>query len=116
MKSKFIIIFCSAILFSCTDKDKNKIIVFPEYCQGCVVRNFESINNQKTGSEFEIYFDTTDAFVLRTANNNKLKFQHISNQDIPGKFGDYANLVVINSKGRSIELKTNETLTKGVHF
>ena len=116
MKSKLVIIVCSVILLSCTDRNKNKIIVFPEYCQGCVVRNFEAMKNQKISSEFEIYFDTTDAFVLQTAKNNKLKFHHISNQDIPEKFGDYANLVVINSAGKTTELKTNETLSKGVHF
>ncbi len=116
MKSKLFIIFCLGILSSCADRSKNKIIVFPEYCQGCVVRNFESMKNQKIDSEFEIYFDTTDVFVLQTANNNSLKFQHISNQDIPEKYGDYANLVVIDSEGKTTELKTNETLTKGVHF
>ncbi|WP_457618658.1 hypothetical protein [Lutibacter sp.] len=116
MKYKLLIIFFLSITASCVDRFKNKIIVFPEYCQGCVVRNFEALKNQKIGSDFEIYFDTTDVFVLQTANDNKLQFQHISNQDIPEKFGDYANLVVINSKGKTTELKTNETLTKGVHF
>jgi hypothetical protein len=92
------------------------LVVYPEYCGGCVIRNFSELKNKKLADKFTVYFDTTNTFILNCATQNKLNFQHIYNKDIPAKFGDYANVVVINLDGKTIELKTNETITKGVHF
>lgn len=104
------------VTFSCQEKDKNKLIVYPEYCQGCIIRNFSELKSSNMINEFDIYFDTTDLFILNSAKQNKFNFYHIANTDIPSKFGDYANIVVINKDGEVHELKTNETIEKGVHF
>jgi hypothetical protein len=91
-------------------------VVFPDHCGGCVSKNFHTINSKKLNDELNIYFDTTDSFVLNEAKRNNLGFIHIDNKDIPAKFGDYANIVIVNLKGEAIELTTNEVVEKGKHF
>ncbi len=55
-------------------------------------------------------------FILSIAKSNNLNYKHIDNKVIYNTFGDYANIVIFNSKNRPIELKTNETIEKGKHF
>lgn len=101
---------------NCTSKDKIDVIVYPDYCGGCVTRNFYEISQSKDIEKFNIYFDSTDRFIFNESKSFGLNFIHIDNNDIPLKFGDYANLVVINLQGDVFELKTNETIYKGKHY
>jgi hypothetical protein len=117
MKFNFFLIPFILLLISCNEQNKkNSLVVFRDYCGGCVSKNFRAINNNKLNDELSIYFDTTDSFVLNEAKRNKLDFIHISNKDIPAKFGDFANIVVLNAKGEVTELTTNDVIEKGKHF
>ena len=93
-----------------------KIIVFPEYCGGCVQRNFKIIHQESTNNSFKLYFDSTDRFVLNEAKRYNLNYEHIDRKSIYIKFGDYANLVVRKQNGETIELQTNQVIQKGVHY
>lgn len=66
--------------------------------------------------QFNIYFDTTDSFILDIAKMNHLQFHHIDKSEISSKFGDYANLVLFVPGKEPIELKTNEIIEKGKHY
>jgi hypothetical protein len=110
-------LFVFLIGTSCNDKNKkNDLIVYPEYCGGCVIKNFGEIKNKNLEDRFNLYFDSTDIFILNTAKMNNLEFTHVDKSQIPLKFGDYANLVVIKSNSQAIELRTNEIITEGVHY
>ena len=112
--SLILTLFLSVV--SCTNKSKNKLIVYPEYCQGCILRNFAALKDSDYVINFDVYFDTTDLNLVEIAKKNKIPYHHIDNSEIAVKFGDFANLVVINEVGNKYELKTNETLTRGIHF
>lgn len=117
MKFNFLLSILILLLTSCSrENKKNTLVVYADHCGGCVSKNFSTINNNKLNDELNIYFDTTNAFVLNEAKQNKLNFIHIANKDIPSKFGDLANIVVINLKGDVIELTTNQVIEKGIHF
>ncbi|MDR9399716.1 hypothetical protein [Salibacter sp.] len=118
MKYNSIVFLVSILIIgSCKQSDKVKVIVYPEYCKGCVIKNFSSIsNNSNLNNKVSIYFDTTDSFILNTAKKYHLGYKHIDNANIPLEFGDYANVVVINLEGEPTELRTNEVLEKGKHF
>ncbi|MCO5259606.1 MAG: hypothetical protein M9916_05635 [Crocinitomicaceae bacterium] len=114
---KFNLVFlCLISFFSCQKKEKNYLIIYPEYCGGCIVRNFTTINKNEFIDEFSVLFDTTDLFILEQAKQNKLNYTHLNNSEIYEKFGDFANLVIVNKQGKSHELSTNETIQKGIHF
>jgi len=116
MNYKLIFTFVVLLFLSSCQEKKNTLVVYPEYCGGCVIRNFTKLKETGRSGEFDIYFDTTDAFVLSNAKKSHFKFHHISNDAIAAKWGDYANVVVINTDGKVTELKTNETIQKGVHY
>lgn len=117
MKFNFFFILIMLLFSSCSEKnEKNILVVFPDYCGGCVSKNFLTIDQNNLNDKFKIYFDTTDSFVLNAAKMNKLSYNHIYNKDIPPKFGDHANLVIIDLAGKSTELTTNEILEKGRHY
>lgn len=117
MKFRLSLITLMLLFFTCNVKDKKAdLVVYPEYCGGCVTRNFSTIKNNNWGDQFNIYFDSTDAFLLDQSKLNNLQFHHIDNNDIRSKFGDYSNIAIIKQGGEPIELKTNETLEKGKHF
>lgn len=117
MKYNALIIFLIVILFSCSpENNKVNLVVYPEYCGGCVSRNFYIIKNDNLKDKFSVYFDTTDVFILDAAKTNNLKFIHTNNNNIRSKFGDYANIVLFSSGKDPIELKTNEILEKGKHY
>ncbi len=116
MKYRVLIIFFNVILLSCGVDNKVDLVVYPEYCGGCVSRIFYTIKNDKVDDKFNIYFDTTDIFVLGAAKLNSLNFNHLENSNIRLKFGDYANVVLFSSGKEPIELKTNEIIEKGKHY
>jgi len=117
MKFNFLFFLLIVLFFSCSEKNKNiDMVIYPEYCGGCVSRNFSAIKNNDLNDKFNIYFDSTDLFILNESKLNKLDFNHIDNTDIRSKFGDYANIVILMLDGEAIELKTNETIEKGKHF
>lgn len=115
MKFKAVLVL-AVLLYSCQNASKNTLIVYPIYCGGCVDRNFHELSEKNLANEFNIYFDTTDAFLLSKATLYKLKTHHIKNKKIPYRFGDYSNIVIINKKGETFELRTDETLEKGIQF
>ncbi len=117
MKFNLIIILVSSLSFGCGfSRNKTKLIVYPVYCGGCVIDNFAIINQQGLNSTFDVFFDTTNVFIVNEAKKNRLHYYHLAENDIYEKFGDYANVVVINKNGKPIELKTNERLEKGIHY
>ena len=105
------------ILCSCSLQDsKIDLVVYPEYCVGCVIKNFQAIKNNSLDEKFNIYFDTTDKFILDAANSNGLEYNYIENEKIALHYGDYANIVLFKKNEAPIELKTNEKIKKGKHF
>lgn len=105
------------LLFSCgQENNKINLVVFPDYCGGCVSRNFHALKNINTEDKFNVYFDTSDLFILDAAKLNNLKFTHIDNSKIHAKFGDYANIVLFTPGKEPTELKTNEIVEKGKHY
>lgn len=92
------------------------MVVYPEYCGGCVTRNFQTIRNEKKDDRFNVHFDTTDRFILEAAKLNGIKYYHVDNHEIRSKFGDYANIVLFSKGMEPKELKTNETMEKGKHY
>ncbi len=114
---KILTILFIVVLFSCSpENNKIDLVVYPEYCGGCVSRNFHAIKNDNLEDKFNVYFDTTDTFILEAANINSLKFYHMDNSKIRAKFGDYANIVLFSTGKEPIELKTNEIIEKGKHY
>jgi len=117
MKYRVLVFICILLSFSCEFwNDKIDLVVYPEYCRGCVSKNFSSIRLDSLGSTFSVYFDTTDTYVLNEAKRNKLRYTHISKSEVRPKFGDYANVVIFPPGKKAVELSTNEVLSKGVHF
>lgn len=117
MKYSAIVLLLGLLLSSCQTKNRKvSMIVYPEYCRGCVVGNFDAIRQEKAVQDFIIYFDTTDAFILELAVANRLLYQHVKNSEIPARFGDYANLLVLAPGKPPVELRTNEIIQSGVHF
>ena len=114
---KALIILSIVTLISCGQRNNEiDLVVYPEYCGGCVVRNFHTIKNDSLENKFKVYFDTTDKFILEAASLNNLKFKHIDNREIRSRFGDYANIVLFSSETSPIELRTNEIIEKGKHY
>ena len=117
MRYNFLFIILITLLTSCHMGNKKSIVVvFPDHCGGCVSKNFRAINANKLNDELDIYFDTTITSVLNEAKQNNLNFIHIANKDIPARFGDFANIVIINSEGKATELSTDQVIEKGKHF
>lgn len=119
MKCNYFILISILSLFaiaSCyNDHKRVDLIVYPEYCKGCVSKNFFILKNKDFDKYVDIYFDTTDVFLLNTAKLNDLSYNHIDNDDVFLNYGDYAN-VVVSKNGHVTELKTNEVIEKGKHF
>ncbi len=114
---KYSVISILIVLFySCSNNNKLKLVVYPEYCQGCIIRNFMQIKKDNTKDKFQIYLDTSDQFLFSFIKNNGFKIHHIKKEDIKFQFGDYCNILFINKEGRKFELKTNETLKKGKNY
>lgn len=116
MSCRLLIFSCLLLLCSCAHENEIDLVVYPEYCGGCVKRNFKVLGIQNYDGKFNIYFDTTDTFILGQARLNDLVYHHIDNGEIRSKFGDYANIVLISAAGERIELRTNETIKKGTHY
>lgn len=117
MRYNILILFLLiSISLSCNKKTKTDLVVYPEYCAGCVSKNFFIIKNNNLNDKFNIYFDTTDLYILKAAKLNNLNYNHIDFSEIRPKFGDYANIVLIPPEGIPEELRTNEFIRKGKHF
>tara|TARA_R110002072_G_scaffold302060_2_gene483619 strand:+ start:42151 stop:42507 length:357 start_codon:yes stop_codon:yes gene_type:complete len=115
--NSLIFTFVLLLFASCSGgKSEIDLVVFPDYCGGCVIKNFSEIKNASAEEEFNIYFDTTDSFILDVAIANNLDFNHVNSSEIASTFGDYANIVVIKLGHEAIELKTNELIEKGKHY
>ncbi len=105
------------VLYSCSIlNNKTKMIIYPEYCGGCVSRNFSEIKIKNLQINFIVYFDTSDKFTLERADINQINYKHISNKEIANKFGDFANIVTQKKGSSFVELKTNETIEYGIHY
>lgn len=115
MKYSFLILF-PILLFSCQSPGKQKLVVYPEYCHGCILRNFMQIKKDKSINDFVVYLDTSDSFLRSFMKRNGFKINPIKSDSIKFVFGDYSNILFINLEGKKVELKTNETLIKGVNY
>jgi len=110
------LIFAFILLFQTgCNKNEVKIVVYPNYCKGCVMKNFPILKDIQGKENIALFFDTTDVFLRSEANLNNLLFKHVENDVIPSQFGDFANLVVIKGD-QAIELRTNEKIEKGTHY
>ena len=65
MKYSTLILFFIGLLFSCkVENNKIDLVVYPDYCGGCVSSNFSAIKNNNMQDKFTIYIDTTNIFIL----------------------------------------------------
>lgn len=115
MKYSIVLVLFTTLL-SCNYTNQKKLVVYPEYCHGCILRNFLQIKKEKKQDEFITYIDTTDEFLNSFMNRNGYRVHHIKNDSIKFIFGDYSNILYIDNKGLKIELKTNETLGKEIEY
>lgn len=104
-----------SFLYSCGE-EKIKVVVFPEYCGGCVENNFQILSNQKLEDQYELFFDTTDYFILNEAKRNHLKFNNVTPHEVRMKFGDYANIILIDKDGSVEELSTISIIDVDKYF
>lgn len=100
----------------CNKAEKVDIIVYPEYCGGCIETNFALLNNQELKGKFNLYLDSNNHFLLHEARINKLNFIQIDNDKIREKFGDYDNIVVLDRNGKKKEMPTNKKININALF
>lgn len=113
---RFSLFISITFLFSCNLKEKPKVIVYPQYCGGCVLKNFDMLSHKVAKESFSLYFDTTDVFVLNACKKVNLNYKHLDNDEIYRRFGDNANVVVISKKGKLKELNTNQVINTETDF
>lgn len=114
LRCKYLLLFF--ILLSCNSANKqnfnDSVIVYSTYCGGCVVKNFALLRHNNKFKDTRLIFDTSNTFILDEAKKNHLVYNHLCNDSILINFGQLANIVYINRKGKKIELKTNESILK----
>lgn len=66
----FLVFFFLSGFIVCGGKEKNELVVYFEYCQGCIIWNFFRLKVDYVVDWFEVYIDIIDVFLLKNVKDN----------------------------------------------
>lgn len=107
-KNILVLIFFTILSISCVEKDKKRIVFYCLYCKGCVERNLNYIAEHNLDKEYDVVMDTTCFSHFNAIRS--IKYRHLDQKEIEKTYGDYANILLIDSTGKQTIFNTDMNL------